>query len=292
MLDFSKNQQTPFFNQPARKTEKLFGIEIEVENCILATIPAGALTYWTTVGDSSLKENGVEFVSRILHLHEVKEALNQVYNKVPFLLNKEATFGPRTSIHIHSDVTWMEDLTQLSPLIFMYLLCEDLMYKFVEPHRRKNIFCVKTKETKYLRRQLVAQSLNLEGLFKYAGFNLRSLFDHGTVEFRMLEGTYDIQKILTWIDFITAIQDYAKTAESGLSFKREIKNPDRARSIIYPLYRDHFNEEEIEKSIQAGLEYFRYLYCEPISSKVTQLFLDEGFFSSKFYSKNYVRLSK
>lgn len=278
--------------RPEMRDIKRFGIEVEVENCPTSEIETFSLGFWNATGDSSLKEIGVEFVSNILIKEDIRSALGQLYDNVPALAKKRATFGPRTSIHVHSDITWMNDMTQLTPLIFMYLLCEDLMYRYVEPHRRKNVFCVKTKETKYLRQQFLKECLSGDGLFKYAGFNLRSIFEHGTVEFRMLEGTYDQQKILTWIEFIDLIQTYAKTTEQGLSFKREIKNPDRARSLIYPLYRDFFNEEEIEKSIQAGLEYFRYLCCTTITPKIHQTFLEDGFFSSKFYTKNYVRLSK
>lgn len=289
MLDF--NTGTPFSPRPDRIFMKRFGIEVEVENCSTGEIETN-LTNWKTVGDSSLKEMGVEFVSHVLHKDEIMTALTELYSNVPSLKKQQATFGPRTSIHVHSDATWMESLTQLTPLIFIYLLCEDLMYKFVEPHRRKNIFCVKTKETRYLRPLFVSEALNPDRLYKYAGFNLLSLFTHGTVEFRMLEGTYDIKKIYNWVGFIDTIQEYAKTAQLGLSFKREVKNPERARSLIYPAFRDHFNEEEIEKSIQAGLEYFRYLCCTTITPKIHQTFLEDGFFSSKFYTKNYVRLSK
>jgi len=289
MLDF--NVGTPFPPRPERISMKRFGIEVEVENCPTGEIEVN-LSNWKTVVDSSLKEMGVEFVSHVLHKDEIMTALTELYSNVPSLKRQQATFGPRTSIHVHSDATWMESLSQLTPLIFMYLLCEDLMYKFVEPHRRKNIFCVKTKETRYLRQVYVSEVLNAECLYKYAGFNLLSLFTHGTVEFRMLEGTYDLNKIYNWIGFIDTIQEYAKTAQLGLSFKREVKNPERARSLIYPAFRDYFNEEEIEKSIQAGLEYFRYLCCTTITPKIYQTFLEDGFFSSKFYTKNYVRLTK
>ena len=283
--------ELPFISKLDRFEKSLFGIEIEAENFTASELDK-KLNYWTSTGDSSLKTNGIEFVSRILSKETIPEALNEVYSNLRALRTGQVTFGPRTSIHIHSDVTWMTNINQAVPLIFMYLLCEDLMYKFVEPHRRKNIFCVKTKETKYLRKAFIEQQFSANNMFKYAGFNLQSFFAHGTVEFRMLEGTYNHEKILNWIEFIHAIQTYAKQSELGLSFKREVKNPERAIEAIYPLFKPFFNEEEIEQSIQAGLEYFRYLVCSPLQSRVRSIILEEDFFHSKFYTKNYVRLSK
>lgn len=280
----------PFSYREESKTEQRFGIEIEVENCPLDQ--AFTLGQWTTVGDSSLKTHGIEFVSKVLQKDAIPKALDDLYNHVEQLRTKKATFGPRTSVHIHSDALYMNTQDQLTPLIFFYLLVEDLMYSFVAPHRRKNIFCVKTKETKYLRSAFVNQELGSGGVFKYAGFNLASLWAHGTIEFRMLEGTYDIDKIIQWVEFINLIHTYNKTLPAGLSFKREVKNPEVARAMIYHMFSKFFSENEIEDSIQKGLAYFRYLVCSPITSKITQEFLSPYFFQSKFYIKNFVRISK
>lgn len=286
MLTF--NHPLPARTVVERKQTSLIGIEIEVENCTQAIKDA----FWVSVGDSSLKLNGIEYVSKILTKADVSVALDELYKNIKALNNKTALFSPRTSIHIHSDATWMSSAEDIIPLIFFYLLVEDLMYAFVEPHRRKNIFCVKTKETHYLRPMFVNHTLDTSHLFKYAGFNLRSLGDHGTVEFRMLEGTYDKNKILTWIDFIHSIQDYAKASEMGMAFRREVKNPDRAREIIFNKFSPFFSDAQIENSIQAGLSYFRYLVCEPIPLAVKTQMTAPDFLQSKFYIKNFVRLDK
>lgn len=286
MLTFS--HVLPHSNFPERKQSSLIGIEIEVENCSHNY----ASDFWHSIGDSSLKINGIEYVSSILNKEQVSIALEELYLQIKPLRNKTATFSPRTSIHIHSDATWMNNAGDLIPLIFFYLLVEDLMYAFVEPHRRKNIFCVKTKETHYLRSMFVHQNLDVNHLFKYAGFNLRSLSDHGTVEFRMLEGTYDLQKINTWINFIHTIQDYAKSSELGMAFRREVKNPTIARNLIFQQFSPFFSDTQIENSIQTGLSYFRYLVCEPIPISIKNLMTAPDFFQSKFYVKNFVRLDK
>lgn len=286
MLTFTHN--LPASSRPERKQSSLIGIEIEVENCPQSY----KSNFWGSVGDSSLKINGIEYVSEVLSKENVPFALEELYTQIKSLRNKTALFSPRTSVHVHSDATWMNNAGDLIPLIFFYLLVEDLMYAFVEPHRRKNIFCVKTKETHYLRSMFVKQNLDVSHLFKYAGFNLRSLGDHGTVEFRMLEGTYDLQKINTWINFIHTIQDYAKSSELGMAFRREVKNPERARDLIFQQFSPFFSDTQIENSIQAGLSYFRYLVCEPIPLSIKNLMTAPDFLQSKFYIKNFVRLDK
>ena len=269
-----------------------FGIEIEVENFKVneEELPN---TFWEVTSDSSLKVKGVEFVSRILDRNQVETALNSLFEMSPFV-EKTATFGPRTSIHIHSNALWMSSMQQVVPLLFIYLLSEDLMYSFIEPHRRKNIFCVKTKETDYLRNCFANESLQPNNTYKYAGFNLASLFAHGTVEFRMLEGTYDIEKILTWISFIESFQRYAQNMPVGLDFKREVKIPVIASEIIQKTFSPFFSNTQIEQSIASGIEYFRYLVAPGLSSKIAANFVDdsEAFYKSSFYTKNYVRPSK
>ena len=286
MLTF--NHPLPASQLPERKQSSLIGIEVEVENCSQMI----KHELWGSVADSSLKLNGIEYVSKVLTKQEVPIALESLYKNVKALKDKTALFSPRTSIHIHSDARWMSGAADLIPLIFFYLLVEDLMYAFVEPHRRKNIFCVKTKETHYLRPMFVQQSIDTSHLFKYAGFNLRSLGEHGTVEFRMLEGTYDLDKINTWVNFIHTIQDYAKSSSLGMAFRREVKKPDRARDLIFQQFSHFFSDAQIENSIQAGLSYFRYLVCEPIPLAIKNHMTSPDFLKSKFYIKNFVRLDK
>ena len=284
-------QDTVPFSTTEFKTRK-FGIEVEVENFNL-NLEEVPTKYWNATSDSSLKVHGVEFVSRILKYEDIPEALNVLFSVKDFA-SKKATFGPRTSIHIHSDATWMNSMQQVVPLIFVYLLAEDLMYAFVEPHRRKNIFCVKTKETTYLRNVFNAGDLTPNNTYKYAGFNLASLFQHGTVEFRMLEGTYDTEKILKWIKFIDAFQQYARTMPGGLDFKREVKIPEYATEVIKSVFSDDFYESQIDQSIASGIEYFRYLVAPGLSSKQHNYFLENSdeFYKSAFYVKNFVRPSK
>lgn len=269
-----------------------FGIEIEVENFKYdeEQLPS---QFWGETSDSSLKVSGIEFVSRILDYSTVEEALEALFEMKPFA-KKQATFGPRTSIHIHSNALWMNSMQQVMPLLFIYLLSEDLMYSFIEPHRRKNIFCVKTKETDYLRNCFMNETITASNTYKYAGFNLASLFAHGTVEFRMLEGTYDVEKILTWIGFIHKFQQYAQNMPIGLDFKREVKIPTIASEIIKDTFDDYFSSSQIEQSISSGIEYFRYLVAPGLSSKIAANFIDDSsaFYKSSFYVKNFVRPSK
>jgi hypothetical protein len=280
--------EMPFLTVEAAIKNRRYGIEVEVERCNVH-INTEAQDYWNATGDSSLKEQGVEYVSRILLKEEIPLALRALYRGNSTLRDKEATFGPRTSIHVHSDFMWAESGHDIMTMLFGYLLVEDLMYAYVAPHRRKNIFCVKTKETKYLRDTFSLNTFGAGNLYKYSGFNLLSIFTHGTIEFRMLEGTYDQQKIIQWVEFIDTISTFARNMRQGILFKREVKNPEFARSLFYPAFSEMFSEEDIEKSIQSGLEYFRYLVCDTVTSKHVSAFTDPNFLQSKFYTNNFVR---
>lgn len=286
MLELNRVMVQPK-NEFGDPTNSLFGIEIEAEK---VGSPDVVPESWHIVGDSSLKDHGAEFVSKPLLMEAVEPAIVSLYNAVPAFAKQKASFGPRTSIHIHSNIRWMENQAQLMPLIFAYLLQEDLMYSFVAPSRRSNIFCVRAKEGDWLAKLLSYGCIEENNTFKYSGFNLQSVLKHGTVEFRHLEGTYDIKKILNWVKLIDNIQTYAKQSVLGLAFMHEIRKPVGITQNITEAYKPYFDQSTIDASISDGLEYFRYVVADGMTSFVRNALKPENF--NKFYNRNYLRVSK
>lgn len=181
------------------------GIEIEVENIAAAfNDPYGV---WSYRADGSLRNSGVEWVSVPLKGPEIVAGLVDFFERIPHNYH----FSPRTSIHFHFDVR-DKTLDQLKSIVLTYLAVEPLLYKFVGGDRDKNVFCVPLWETylvndlsSFIEKRLIRESMQET---RYAGLNLDAIRKFGTIEFRQLGGTDDLNKILTWINLLMRVYQF------------------------------------------------------------------------------------
>lgn len=180
------------------------GIEIEVENVQRWTRYS---PYWSMIEDGSLRNSGREFITPPIRAWRVEHALAQLFNRQ---LNQDIDFSERTSVHIHMNVRTLT-VEQLESLVITYLVFERSLFNFIEKRRFDNIFCVPLCETS-MGTQLHELILNHTPRFhwqKYTALNLLPISQKGTIEFRHLQGTKDIKKIMTWINFILCLKKFA-----------------------------------------------------------------------------------
>jgi len=179
------------------------GIEVEVEN----TIISGTIQpFWQSKQDNSLRNNGVEFVSLPIPACDAPAALKSLLEET---LSSESCFSPRTSVHVH--LNFLNDSTSVpTDVILLYTVFERLFFRFVGKARIRSIYCVPLTETDLLS-QLGRKGLRVDYWQKYAGLNAKPLGSFGTLEFRHMHGTFDIQKLAIWIDLITKLKTYCVT---------------------------------------------------------------------------------
>lgn len=180
-------------------SEELIGIEVEVENITFDT--RNILNTWQVTEDGSLRNSGVEFITRPIPAFVAPAALQYLLKT---FLNNDCSFSQRTSVHVHLNAQDM-DMTQVSYITALYMVFEPFLYNFVGRGRRRNIYCVPLADTRLPRHQY---ENGLRGWSKYTGLNLLPLGDHGTLEFRHMHGTTDVHKLCTWIDIITRLKAY------------------------------------------------------------------------------------
>lgn len=188
-------------------TNGLVGIEIEVENIENGVIPYDA--YWSVKGDGSLRNNGVELVSVPLQIKQVQLAMEYAWTNL--YKNNKPDFSNRTSIHVHLNCRDLSQ-NQIYTLCLLYAIFEKHFYAFAGTRRLNSIFCVPLYRTNILS-NLKKMIFNLNPLWhKYTGLNLLPLLDSnehrafGTIEFRHLYGTHDLNKIYVWIDQILCLR--------------------------------------------------------------------------------------
>lgn len=180
-------------------SKELVGIEVEVENQAHRR-PSNQV--WTVTDDGSLRNGGVEFISRPIPAEYAPAALKHLFHGD---FDQEYCFSPRTSVHVHIN---MQDVQseKVIDLLMIYGLFEKALFRFVGKARWKNIYCTPVTETNLLV-NLASRGLRMHWE-KYTGFNLLPLQEKGTVEFRHMHGTIDVKKLSVWVDMIAHLKAY------------------------------------------------------------------------------------
>lgn len=203
------------------------GIEVELENFRYINDAPDELyrkwkVYWLQKEDGSLRNNGIEMVSRFgLTTADVPEALATLEEYVTTITNQRVEANARTGLHVHIDVSKLSKY-EFSNLLFLYSVFEPLVFS-LSGGRSDNIFCVPWETNRQTLGQVVSNLMTLgpgvdrhwrwRNYSKYCGLNLASVATFGTVEFRMHKGTYKAQEIQKWVDFIEALYLYAKRTD-------------------------------------------------------------------------------
>lgn len=208
----------------------LLGCELEIERC-----PYNGGTYeeilkglgWNITTDNSLRGDNIqragtageiaghayEFVSEPMQQSTLLHSLREFFRKTEF---SARNYTDRTSVHIHVNCL---DLTydQLSSVALLYTVVEEVLFKFVGNNRENNIYCIPWYMCRLnydIVAKMEANSIDtIRRWQKYTALNLLPIHSQGTVEFRHMHGTADIDKLTTWINLIGSIFAYATATE-------------------------------------------------------------------------------
>lgn len=202
-----------------RKTLGDLGVEIEVEG---DDLPRNELGYWRQEKDGSLRGESAEFVLRkpltkealVKALSELDEAYKEYGSKVHDSI--------RAGVHVHVNVQELTKL-QLFNFVTVYLLLEDLLVKWCGESRQGNLFCLRCRDAEAWL-QLLENAIQFDTLdilkndhIRYASINLKALCQYGSLEFRSMRGTRDLELIKTWAFMLHDLRDYSMLYENPLA---------------------------------------------------------------------------
>ena len=192
---------------PVRADTTFIGAEIELEHVHLKHLPHST---WKMIEDGSLKIDGQEFVTIPIQFKFLEVELHRLFDG----LTAKAT--PRCSVHIHINA---RDFTinELKNFMCLYMVFERSLYNF-SGNRIDNNFCTPLSYYPQIVKEFMAcldENIFLPKWYKYFGFNISPLFGGesqplGTIEFRHMEGSTDIPRILNWINLIVSLKISAK----------------------------------------------------------------------------------
>lgn len=192
------------FKADSSRWPDLFGVELELEN----VSDVRAVPYWHIKEDASLR-NGVEFVTDGPFASDTLESAIREFYAAGFKWRN----SPRTSTHIHINVTDVDASVVQSMAVIMYAI-EDALYNTIGASRKWSGYSVALSEMDPQRlRDLFSTDANeLRRAFnpgrnqeRYYGFNFY-VSKHGTVEFRYFPGGPSKEELELWLDFVYAVK--------------------------------------------------------------------------------------
>lgn len=244
----------------------LYGIELEIENLErdeelrMGRLVAGMQYH----KDGSLRNNGGEFVTLPMNYSALNQVLGNFFKKFDYT---EDNYSERCSVHVHANC---QDLTveQIRLVVCLYQILEKVMFNFVKADRDNNIFCVPLGESIVASKMLVSDSALISNASrkwrKYTALNLLPLFTQGTVEFRHMAGTSDLNFILQWCSIIGSLFKYARehkfsdviktlmdlnTSSAYATFMQGIFSPDLYDLLAVGPYREFLEEGVINMKV-------------------------------------------
>jgi hypothetical protein len=199
----------------------LFGFEIELEgkNILFGGKPE-LYGFWSSHEDGSLRkpkpgDQAIEYVfKRPLNLADTEKALSGLFK----LLNSpDVTVydSYRTSIHIHVNCL-QETYRTIFNFITLAIIFDELLVSQNGDTRIGNNFCLRSRDAEG---QITAltEAVSYYGHFnnlaannRYSATNFVSLMKFATIEFRSLECTTDLERVMHWIKTLQALKVAAR----------------------------------------------------------------------------------
>ena len=231
-----------YYATVALKDECIFGVEYEIEDLKKIELPKNKYGF-VREADNSLRNSGFEFKTGPLAYEDAIGAFNWLHKTIQY---GPLAFSERTSIHVHMNIGNF-NFVEAKNLVLAYALLEPFFFDFVGESRKSSIYCVPLNYTtlpNYYHKTF-DKLIDLPW-HKYTAFNILPAKDFGTVEFRHLEGTNDLERFTKWLTGIKGLHDKVHVVQFNptniLSDKR--KTIDFARETV-PVFTNHLTNDKI-----------------------------------------------
>ena len=189
----------------------VIGFELETEGCD-ETNPYPDLLKpinFQVAHDGSLRGIAYEFISQPMRSDHAIAALHKYFELTKF---SPKNYSDRCSVHVHVNCTDLE-LSQVAAVALLYSTLEEVLFEFIGGYRQDNIYCIPWSHCRnqfdLVYQMLIDPSTVLKKWSKYTALNFLPLKSLGTVEFRQMHGTCDVEKLTKWVNIIGSIFKYA-----------------------------------------------------------------------------------
>jgi hypothetical protein len=235
------------------------GIEVELEGIgnLSPPTPSG----WRLVPDGSLRNGGVEYV------FDGPAGGAEFYNRMMRFgesidgLSSPPLCSERTSVHVHIDVRHLE-YPQVWNMMVLYTIVEPYLFTLCGDSREHNIYSLSYEKgqgqiSSLARMRTLQQLLRLgsEHRPKYSAMNINALLDFGSLEFRGMEGTYDVPRIINWTNHLLSLYEYAKQYRGSVEDLPALMSRLQPRGFLREIFGDLTSdviEEDVRERVYRG----------------------------------------
>lgn len=225
----------------------LYGVELEIEGLNPDVLWDSYLVAGIHHTEDGSLRGGREFITAPMKMRELDYTLRQF-----FLRNKftEENYSERCSVHVHTNVG---DMTydQLRNVFLLYQMFEKVLFGWIGDDRENNIFCAPWY-TSLLGKNLLHKSYTSFGKLldklskwqKYTAVNLLPIRTIGTIEWRHMAGTPNVERILLWCNLIGCILRWAKdhTYEEVKDFLLTLNTTSRYNELCAMIFQQYSPE--------------------------------------------------
>lgn len=270
--------------------ELIAGVELETENASVDQYAYIGYSdernhFWTVTRDGSLRggDTAYEFISQPCQIQYLIPELEQFFKFAKF---NENNYSDRCSVHVHTNVT---DFTQdeLSALALVYTVVEETLFQYVNFYksptkegynRDTNLYCIPWNQCR-LNHRLIDGIFNpskkpLSKWQKYTALNLLPILDRGSVEWRHMHGTADMEKLTGWLNIIGSIVHYSKRTPLDHIIKtiKELNDTSAYRQFFTDVLRDYIKYDDgYAATISEGVINAKYTLMDWDRTKIEKL---------------------
>lgn len=253
----------------------VFGLEVELEGKNIVGAPDNVMEYWDQHNDNSLRklnpgDQCIEYVSRVPYdLKQTEISLNNLFK---FLNAPPAKVydSYRTSIHVHLNFG-LETFRTVYNFMTLSLILDELLVSQNGEHRIGNNFCLRAKDAIG---QVVSLAQSVEhgkDFFmivpheRYSSINFASLMKFGSIEFRSLECTTQLGRVMHWINTLNHMKGKARTFTNPVDVIQHYSQlGPRAflNSVLGPLAIKYLHVKDYESMLHNGMRLAQdFAYC-------------------------------
>lgn len=206
---------------------------------------------WKALRDGSLPSHSAEIVSPVLEA----DRLNEIRIVTGALLNAGAYVTKSAGFHTHFGADRIGGDAEIAQLVLNWYTAHSVTELLVAPSRRLNgssaRWC-KAIDLQYAER--LADNVSRGDYStgdRYQSLNLEAFQRHGTLEFRLHQGTLNGRKASAWVEFLTAFVNHASAGESlNAGDWYRLDEPMRALPNLLTLLQSHGLSERTSDYLQ------------------------------------------
>lgn len=241
------------------------GIEVECERVSLSVNALKDKGFYVK-DDYSLRNSGKEITTPPIPSDRAVTAFKTILDS----LGPKADFSKRTSIHVHFDCTSLS-MEEVKRIVYLYTIFEKALFGFCRPEREKSVFCLPLTDTLCALQNSL--SFMIDNWGKYSSLNLCTLPSFGTIEFRHLEGTGDVEKFRRWFYLLHSIYSARNSFGDSTRLLREIFNLNTNSnylSFAHTVFGDNLQyiEENLLESMVKGVKYLKLVNFSTFAFKL------------------------